>query len=185
MGLFRRRESLHEQLAREGGLDLEPLDEPRPPGWMETGIHGVPRAREWDAVVAVDAEGLKGDRARFVALPDDTLLVEEGEDVEPLATAIDASGATPPYRAEAMRRSESQWAVGIRGIDVIELADDPGGSELTLTVHEDERSLLVDGVHAFAAVPQLERYGSARGSSYVVQARRLDGSIWEVEGMPL
>ena len=55
MGLFRRRESLHEQLAREGGLDLEPVGEPRPPGWMETGIHGVPRGREWDAVVAVDA----------------------------------------------------------------------------------------------------------------------------------
>jgi hypothetical protein len=185
MGLFRRRESLHEQLAREGGLDLEPIDEPRPPGWMETGIHGVPRAREWDAVVAVDAEGVDGDRARFVALPDDTLLVEEGEDVEPLASAIDAAGATPPYRAEAMRRSETQWAVGIRGIDVLELADDPGGSELTLTVSEDERTLLVDGAHELATVPQLEQYGSARGNSYVVQARRLDGSTWEVEAMPL
>jgi hypothetical protein len=185
VGLFRRRESLHEQLAREGGLDLEPVDEPRRPGWMETGIHGVPRAREWDAVVSVDAEGVEGDRARFVVLPEDTLLVEEGEDVEPLAGAIDATGTSPPYRAEAMRRSGSQWAVGIRSIDVIDLADDPGGSELTLTVHEDERSLLVDGVPAFAAIPQLERYGSARGSSYVVRARRLDGSTWEVEAMPL
>ena len=58
-------------------------------------------------------------------------------------------------------------------------------SELTLTVHEDERSVLVDGVHAFAAVPQLEQYGSARGRSYVVRATRLDGSTWEVEAMPL
>jgi hypothetical protein len=185
VGLFRRREPLHEQLAREGGLDVQPVDQPRPPGWMETGIHGVPRAREWDAVVAVDAEGVDGDRARFVALPDDTLLVEEGEDVEPLAAAIDTTGATPPYRAEAMRRGESQWAVGIRGIDVIELADDPGGSELTLTVNEHERSLLVDGAHAFGSIPQLEQYGAARGPSYVVQARRLDGSTWEVESMPL
>jgi hypothetical protein len=185
VGLFRRRESLHEQLAREGGLDLEPIAEPRPPGWMETGIHGVPQARRWDAVVAVEVEGVEGDRARFVALPDDTLLVEEGEDVEPLATAIDATVATPPYRAEAMRRGESQWAVGIQAIDVIDLADDPGGSELTLTVHEDERTLLVDGAHAFATIPQLEQYGSARGGSYVVRAARLDGSTWEVEAMAL
>jgi len=186
MGLFRRRESLHEQLAREGGLDLQPLDEPRPPGWMETGIHGVPRAREWDAVVAVDAEGVEGDRVRFVALPDDTLVVEEGGDVESLAAAIDETTASPPYRAEAMRRGDSQWAVGIRKIDVLDLAaDDPGGSQLTLTVHDGERSLLVDGSHGFGSVPQLVEYGSSRGSSYVVQARRLDGSIWEVEAMPL
>ena len=185
MGLFRRRESLHEQLAREGGLDLQPLDEPRPPGWMETGIHGVPRAREWDAVVAVDAEGVEGDRVRFVALPDDTLVVEEGEDVEPLAAVIDQTTASPPYRAEAMRRGDSQWAVGIRRIDVLELPDDPGGDELTLTVHDGSRTLLVDGAPAFGSAPALEEFGSTRGGSYVVRARRLDGSTWEVEAMPL
>ena len=45
-----------------------------------------------------------------------------------------------PYRAEATRRSESQWAVGIRELDVVELADDPGGDEVTLTVHDGERT---------------------------------------------
>src|SRR5262245_59738550 len=98
---------------------------------METGIRGVRSAREWDAVLAVSVEGVDGARVRFVALPDDTVVVEEVADVEPLAAAIEGTGATPPYRAEAMRRSESQWAVGIRTIDVIELPDDPGGSELT------------------------------------------------------
>ena len=122
---------------------------------------------------------------RFVALPDDTLLVEEGGDVEPLAAAIDQTTASPPYRAEGMRRGESQWAVGIRRIDVIELPDDPGGSELTLTVHDGDRTLLVDGSPRFGSVPQLEEFGSGRGGSYVVQARRLDGSIWEVEAIPL
>ena len=185
MGLFRRRESLHEQLAREGGLDLQRLDEPRPPAWMETGIHGVPRAREWDVVVAVDAEGVDGDRVRFVALTDDTLLVEEGGDVEPLAAAIDAATMSPPYRAEGARRSETQWAVGLRKIDVIELPDDPGGDELTLTVHDGERSLLVDGAHAFGSMRELEQLGSGRDGSYVVRARRLDGSTWEVEAIPL
>jgi hypothetical protein len=68
---------------------------------------------------------------------------------------------------------------------VIELPDDPGGDELTLTVQDGERTLLVDGAHAFGSMPQLEEFGSARGPSYVVRARRLDGSIWEVEAMPL
>jgi hypothetical protein len=185
VGLFRRREPLHRQLAREGGLEVEPFSGTRPPGWMETGIHGVPRAREWDVVLAVDAEAVAGDRARFVALPDDTLLVEEGEDVEPLAAAIDQTGAAPPYRAEAARRSETQWAVGLRAIDVVELPDDPGGDELTLTVNDGERTLLVDGAQAFGSVPQLDEFGSSRGRSYVVRARRLDGSLWEAEAMPL
>ncbi|MGE5272398.1 MAG: hypothetical protein ACM3QU_01315 [Verrucomicrobiota bacterium] len=185
MRLFGRRESLHEQLAREGGLDLQAVGETRPPGWMETGIHGVPRAREWDAVVAVDAEGVEGDRVRFVALADHTLLVEEGGDVEPLAATIDETTMSPPYRAEGARRSETQWAVGIRKIEVVELPDDPGGDELTLTVHDGDRNLLVDGEHAFGSIPQLEQFGSGRGGSYVVRARRLDGTTWEVEAMPL
>ena len=184
MGLFRRQPPIHEQLAREGGLDAGSLQEPRPPGWMETGIHGVPRAREWDAVVTVEAESVAGERARFVALPGDVLLVEEGEDVEPLANAVDQV-ATVPYRAEAARRGESQWAVGIRELDIVELPDDPGGEEITLTVHEGERTLLVDGAHAFASLPALERFGEVRGSSYVVQGRRLDGTVWEVEALPL
>lgn len=184
MGLFRRRESLHEQLAREGGLELQPIAEPRPPGWMETGIHGVPRARQWDAVVAVDAEGVEGDRARFVALADDTLIVEEGEEVDPLAEALDEV-IEPPYRAEAARRGGAQWAVGLRRIQVVELPNDPGGDELTLTVHDGETTLVVDGSETFASIRELEDLGASRGSSFVVQARRLDGQLWEFAVSPL
>src|SRR5262249_55128765 len=107
---------------------------------METGIHGVPRAREWDAVVTVEAEGMEGDRARFVALPDDTFVGEGGGAGEPLAAAIEQI-APVPSRAEATRRGESRWAVGVRRLDVVELPDDPGGDELTLTVHDGERTL--------------------------------------------
>ena len=151
---------------------------------METGIHGVPRAREWDAVTTVEVEGVSGERARWVALPDDTLVVEEGDDVEPLAAAIEQV-ASIPYRAEATRRDGSQWAVGIRELEVLDLADDPGGDEVALSVHEGERTLTVDGMRAYGEVPELERYGEGRGRSYVVRARRIDGSTWEVEAMPL
>jgi hypothetical protein len=184
VGLFRRREPLHQRLAREGGLGGEPLPEVAPPGWMETGIHGVQRAREWDAVVAVDVEGVEGDRVRFVALPDETLLIEEGGDVEPLADALDGV-ATPPYRAEAVRRGEGRWAVGVRRIEVVALPDGPEGDELTLTVEDGGRTLLVDGASVFGSIPQLEELGAARGPSYVVQGRRLTDDLWEVRVVPL
>src|SRR5438067_2245966 len=99
-----------------------PLPEVSPPGWMETGIHGVPRQRQWDSVVAVEAEGVEGDHVLFVALGDDTLVIEEGGDVEAIAAALD-DVIKPPYRAEASRRTETQWAVGVRRIQVIELPD--------------------------------------------------------------
>ena len=184
MGLFRRREPLHEQLAREGGLTADPATQPHPPGWMETGVHGVPRAREWDAVVTVEADGVEGDRVRFVALSDDTLVVEEGTEVGAIADALD-DVVQPPYRAEATRRGESRWAVGLRRVQVVELPDDPGGDEVMLTVADGGRTLVVDGQQAFGSIPELEALGEARGKSYVVQAKRLDGSTWEVEVLPL
>jgi len=185
VGLFRRTEPLHERLAREGGLGADPLPEVAPPRWMEAGIHGVHRPREWDAVVTVDLEGVDAGEVHFVALPDDSLLVDEDVDAEPLAAALDAV-VDPPYRAEAVRRSETQWAVGIRRIEVIDLGDDsPGGEELTLTARDGERELRVDGAPTFGSIPALEELGAARSSSYVVQGHRLDGSLWEVRVAPL
>jgi hypothetical protein len=181
---FFRREPLHERLAREGGLRTDPLPEVAPPGWMETGIHGVHRPREWDAVVTVEAEGVEGDRVRFVALPDETLLLEEGEHVDSLADALDGV-VPPPYRAEAVRRGETRWAVGMRRIEVVELPDDPEGNEVMLTVRDGERTLLVDGRPAFGSIPALEQLGAARAESYVVQGQRLTDALWEVRVVPL
>src|SRR5438132_1031591 len=55
-----------------------------PPGWDgeqqgEAGIHGVPRARRWDAVVTADAPGVRGDAVHFVTLEDRTIVDEEDE----------------------------------------------------------------------------------------------------------
>jgi hypothetical protein len=173
---FRRREPLHVRLAREGGM---PLGEPQAkPVWDASGIHGLHRAREWDAVVTVEAPELKGNRASFVAVPDGDLVVEEGpDDITVLATALE-SELRPPYRAEAVRRDDALWAVAGRRIEVVEL---PGtaGEELELTAHGEERTLLVDGERAFGGVPALERPG------HVVRARRIDGDLWEVDTAPL
>jgi hypothetical protein len=177
VSLFRRREPLHVQLAREGGLSLD-AKEPIRPSWDAAGIHGNARPRQWDAVVTVDAPGLEGDRAAFVALADGDLVVDEGpDDLEPLATALEQELA-PPYRAEAVRRDGTVWAVAGRKIEVAELPD-VAGEELELTAKDDEHTLLIDGERSFGSIPALELPGQ------VVRARRVDGELWEVETTPL
>lgn len=177
---FWRRKPLHEKLAEEGGLvpRPEPVDT-RPP--FEAGIHGLARPREWDAVVAVDA-GLAGDSARFVALPDGTLVVEDGPgDVQQLADALEAQLA-PPYRAEAVRRDDRQWAVAASTIEVVELGEDLGGDEIELAVQGDHRTLLVDDQKVFGSAPTLEALARSRhGDAFVVRGVRLDGQLWEVK----
>jgi hypothetical protein len=176
---FWRREPLHERLAREGGLDRAPRVDTGP-SWGEVGIHGVSRPREWDAVATVDAE-LEGNEARFVALPDGTLLVESGpDDLAPLAEAVERSLA-PPYRAEAVRRSTETWAVAARTIRVVDLPDQDG-EELDLTIGPDGRKLLVDGQPRFGSVPALEALVAGGGH---VRGSRLDGTLWEVQATRL
>src|SRR5438094_166961 len=132
MGLFRR-ETLHERLAREGGLTEPPPHDTRP-RWGEAGIHGVSRPREWDAVASAEAPELKGDALEFVCLPDGSLLLDDDVDsdgVEPLADALDEI-LQPPYRAQAVRRAGSTWAVGARAIEVAALPADLEGDEVVL-----------------------------------------------------
>ncbi|HEU5279611.1 MAG TPA: hypothetical protein VFU26_11995 [Gaiellaceae bacterium] len=180
MGLFRRK-PLHQRLAEEGGL-VEPPSRPLFTGVIpETGIHGVPRERQYDAVAATDAPGVEGDSARFVGLEDGSLLIEEGEgDLTPLADAIEQEVGRP-YRAQAVRRGDTQWAVAAHRLRVLELPE-PGGDEIVLSVRGDERTLVVDGNRSFGTMPELEAL--ADGDA-VVRAARLDGTLWEVRVDPL
>ncbi len=180
MGLFRRK-PLHQRLAEEGGL-VEPTTRPLFTGVIpETGIHGVPRERQYDAVVTTDAPDVEGASARFVALEDGSLLLEEGDgDLTALADAIEQE-VKRPYRAIAVRRGESQWAVAAHGLRVIQLPE-PGGDEVELAVRGDERTLLIDGNRAFGTLPELESLASGDA---VIRAARLDGDSWEVRVDPL
>jgi hypothetical protein len=182
VGIFRRSKPLHERLAEEGGIGER---EPRQPLYTgvipETGIHGIPREREYDAVVTTEAPDVEGPDVRFVALEDGSLLVEEGDgDLAPLADAIEQE-VKRPYRATAIRRGETQWAVAGRGLRVIELPE-PGGDEVELVLRGEERTLLVDGNREFGTIPQLEALAD---NDAAIRAARLDGNLWEVRVDPL
>lgn len=170
--------------AQAGGFLAHPPDlfgRPSPLG--EPAFHGVPRARQWDAVAAAEAPALRGDAVHFVALPDGTLVVDEDEpdhSLAPLADAVEELLA-PPYRAEAVRRDGEVWAVGARRIEVAVL---PGleGDALELVIRGDERTLVVDGARAFGRLPALEQL--VEGDA-VARGERLDGDLWEIRVDPL
>lgn len=154
----------------------------RPP-FGEVGIHGVHRPREWDAVVPVAAPDAEGDELAFVALADGRRLVAPGSPATaPFAEAL-AAEVAPPYRALAVRRGDGRWSwsAAARRIEVVELAPDPGGDEIVLSVRGGERTLTVDGFPAFAPQPELERLGEHRGRDFVLRASRLLDALWEIQ----
>jgi hypothetical protein len=180
MGLFRRK-PLHQRLAEEGGL-VERSTVPLFTGVIpETGIHGIPRERQYDAVATTEAPDAAGDSARSVGLADGSLLIEEGDgDLTALADAIEHEIARP-YRATAVRRGETTWAVAAHRLRVVELPE-PGGDEVELALRGDDKTLVVDGNRSFGTMPELEQL--ADGDA-VIRANRLDGTLWEVRVDPL
>ncbi|MGZ4316873.1 MAG: hypothetical protein ACXVRS_13745 [Gaiellaceae bacterium] len=180
MGLFRRK-PLHQRLAEEGGL-VEQSTVPLFTGVIpETGIHGIPRERQYDAVATTDAPDVAGDSARFVGLEDGSLLIEEGDgDLTSLADAIEHEIARP-YRATAVRRGETTWAIAAHRLRVIELPE-PGGDEIELVLNGEEKTLVVDRNRSFGTMPELEQLTDGNA---VIRAARLDGTLWEVRVDPL
>ena len=180
MGLFRRK-PLHQRLAEEGGL-VEQSTVPLFTGVIpEAGIHGIPRERQYDAVATAEAPDAKGDAARFVGLEDGSLLIEEGDgDLTALADAIEQDIARP-YRASAVRRGETTWAVAAHRLRVLQLPE-PGGDQIELVLNGDEKTLVVDGNRSFGTLPELEAL--ADGDA-VIRASRLDATLWEVRVDPL
>jgi hypothetical protein len=180
MNLFRRK-PLHERLAEEGGLVERSAGPPYTGVIPESGIHGIPRQRQYDAVATVDASDVDGDTARFVGLEDGTLLVEEGDgDLTPLANAIEQE-LSRPYRASAVRRGATTWAIAAHRLRVVELPE-PGGDEIELAVVDGTQTLVVDGTRSFGTIPELRQL--AEGDA-VIRAARLDGNLWEVRVDPL
>ena len=205
MRLFRRRETLNEQLLREAGVTpVEPAvaaapeaartdlpDGPVP--WfpdglrttMELGGPGIPGVRGGpylpqadDALVTLEAD-VRGDAIQFVTLPDGSLLVEQQEgddDLSAFASAVETD-LSPPYRARARRQEGTLWAVGAVELDVRALPGLPG-DEIVVSRREGSAETLVDG-SAHAPLPTLEAL--AEDEEFAIQAERLDGDWWELQ----
>jgi hypothetical protein len=152
------------------------------PHWGEVGIHGLHRQREWDAVATLEG-GADGDEVWFVVLADGTV-VGEGGDADPASFGAAVSVA-PPFRAHAVRRAGTTWAVAARRIETAELDDDPTGDEIEIAWDGAERSVRIDGEPTLRGVPALERLAAARHLTYVVTAARLAGEVWEIAVSPL
>jgi hypothetical protein len=197
LGFFRREEPLHEKLAREGGLDFPrgvdepdgpPTIDPEHPLWRIAGVHGIPRAREWDAVLTAFAPALPGDEADFVALPDGTLYTDDDLPdgaLAPLADAFDGL-LDAPYHAFALRQEEDVWSAAALRVDVVEVPEDVDGDQVDLVVNNDgERTTLVDEAESRVEIPSLEDFAAQQFGSFVLRASRLDETLWEVTVLPL
>jgi hypothetical protein len=175
VGLFRRK-PLHVRLAEEGGLVERSPGPPYTGVISETGIHGVPRERQYDAVATTDAPDVPRESVRFVGLDDGTLLIEEGDgDLAPLADAIEQE-IERPYRAIAVRRSGTTWAIAGHRLQVVELPE-AGGAEIELAIVDGTQTLVVDGTRSFGSIPELAQLAD---NDAVIRASRLDGDLWEV-----
>lgn len=191
MPFWRRDEPVHKKLAKAllnaqaGGYLAHPPDLEGNVTTGEVGLHGVPRPRRWDAVIAAEAR-LPGDEVHFTALPDGTLIVDEDVPegvLAPLAEAVEEQ-LPPPYRAEGTRRGVDLWAIGASAIEVARVPEEVAGDTIQLAVQAGERTLEVDGMRTFGTVPSLEAL--ARGlPAFVLRAERLDGELWEVTLAPL
>jgi hypothetical protein len=165
---------------------MPPID----PGehWLEAGITGLARQREWDAVGTVEAPGAPGDEAAFVALADGRLLVEDSTgafDPEPFAASL-AGAIDPPYRAVARRRPDI-WAVGASTIEVVQLRPNPRGDDLELTFDGEVHALRVDSLPAGPdAAEALRAIAESReDGAYAAHAHRLAGDLFEVQVLAL
>jgi hypothetical protein len=194
MGFLRREEPLHEKLAREGGLDFprriqEPggaLD-PRHPFWQVAGIHGVARAREWDAVAAAEAPDLPGAEVEFVVLEDGTLVVEEDlpdDSLSPLADAVDAT-LEAPYHVYAHRREGDVWVAAAILVDVAEVPEEIDADTVEIVARDGEHMTVVGGDLTGQRIESLEAVAEEDFDSYFLEATRIDERLWEVSVNPL
>lgn len=170
-------------------MSEEDIRDPRAvPRWLPVGIHGVPRAREWDAVLALELPEL-ADRPEteivLRRLPGGCLVAAGGSALpgpaarrleSELARAIDG-----PCEALLVRRGVAEWSLAARvaRLDVIDLPEHLEVDELAVALTPDgERSVFVDGervkpsgVIADAAL-LLEAAGLREHRAFVARARR-------------
>lgn len=169
------------------------------PRWLEAGITGVPRSREWDVVRVVDIPELEASRLAEIAF--DGLgagPVSAGDGQEVPAAVLDRLAAAveeeldPPYEALVVRRGRLDWALAARSrqFEEVGLPPLPNVTMISVAVSPDgERSVYVlgepgDDPAVEAAVAELERRGRDRFDAFAVQAEQTSAG-WKLTIDPL
>ena len=179
----------------------EPLD-PRALRWVEAGVSGLARSRDWDRVEVVAIPELADDsieELRFGVLDDGTVVAAtpagiDPELVERLAGRL-WEALEGPLEVVAARRTRLEWSLAGRllrleevtlpplAADEIVVALGPGDNRPTVLVDGEEQ---VEPSDALAeAVGRLTDLGGGRFESFVARARRLGPDRWAVSVDPL
>jgi hypothetical protein len=171
--------------------------DPRVFRWVEAGVSGLARAREWDATALVQAPSLRGyaaEELEFRIFADGTVI----GDVPPEAVGelTGELGLRPPLIVRAVRQGDSEWTVGALQLesDLVSLPTGISALSLEVAVPPDgETTLLVDGEFV-SEVPEgpvgealatLESLGAARFQAFVARADRVEDGRWELTIDPL
>lgn len=171
--------------AHVGGFLTQPPGFDGQHGLGIVGIHGVPRARMWDAVASARAPELTGESVTFVALPDGSLLVEEDvpdDSLVPLADAIETT-LPPPYRAAAIRRDADVWSAAAQSVAIVEIPIDKG-DVIDLTNVDGVRELTIDGERTIRPLAALDALAEQHHDA-ALHAERIDGNLFAVDVFPL
>lgn len=179
---------------------MPPDDEIRDPRafrWVETGVSGLARQREWDATSIVEVPELRATEEaeiEFRLLGDGSVIGDVAPTV--LAELTKDLRIEPPYAARAVRQSETEWMVGALRLEsgLVELSAGVEALSLEVAVPpEGETMYLVDG-DILAEAPsgaeaeafgQLEELGGERFQAFVARADRLEDGRWELTVDPL
>lgn len=173
------------------------IRDPRAFRWVEAGVSGLAREREWDATAIVEVPSLRGESVvelDFRLLGDGSLVGDiPAEALSEITAGLELS---PPYAARAVRQSDLEWLVGAVQLesDVVDLPQDVPAQTLEVAIPpEGERMVIVDGEIlgeeptglVGAAVSELERRGRERFQAFVARADRVEDGRWDLTIDPL
>jgi hypothetical protein len=176
-------------------MSSDDISDPRAFRWVESGVSGLSRPREWDASALVEVETLAATELRvleFDVLVDDAVQGDVPSEAVPELTA--ELGLEPPYNVRAVRQGRLDWAVAGRilrsepivleapGVSSLEVVVAPGGDVSVLVDGEDEVSV---GPDLENAARELERRGRERFQAFVARADRVGEDRWELTIDPL
>ena len=181
-------------------MTTEPID-PRALRWVEAGVSGLARSRDWDRVELVTIAELADEpleEFQFGVLADGTVVGQGPPGVaagilERLAACL-SDALDGPYEAVAARRTRLEWSLAARALRIEELVLPPlAADEILVAVSPDgEPTVLVDGEEPDApsneldaATARLLALGRERFDSFVIRARRARNDRWAISVDPL